>query len=429
MVKRKTILFRTGLIICILSLTTTVPQKSDIVLNEIVKTNSVDPDINDMINMINESMLREYLEKQVAFGPRPTGSQNCDRVADYLFSEFVNMSLDVRFKSFNFLRCNGRNIIATLNGSDNASDAEFIFCCHYDTWPGSPGANDDASGCAAILAIAKIMSQFSFNHTMRFILFSGHEQGAYGSIDYAQKAYGKDDNIHAVICLGSIGRIAKNATVLQMSKSYRSDWIFYSVQHICEKYTDIFNLTVEPVPVWFADNLPFQRYGFTSTVVWAGPSDIEDHCPEDDIDRINFSYLTNITKLMLITAVDISNKPIDVQVRFVTPKEGRFYISDKICFNVSQKKSIISDFQGMTYLFGKKIIARINITAEEEISNAIYSIDNEIKYTDVVTEPPYEWQIRKWSSLLRYFGRHTMGVTITTVSGKVAYDEMDIFVL
>jgi len=429
MIKIRNVIILTILIILSLSQTTAITQKSDLVCNEIVKTRSFDSNISDMINLVNESLVRRYLEEQVAFGPRPTGSENCSRTADYLYNEFEKMGLNVEFDHFSFFRYKDKNIIATLNGSDSSSDAVFIICCHYDTWPGSPGANDDASGCAAILAIAKVMSQYSFNHTVKFILFSGHEQGAYGSTDYAQKAYYKDENIQGVLCPGSIGRPSKNGSIIQLSKSYRSDWIYYLTCDIAEEYKDELNVTVEPVPIWFCDNLPFTRYGFTSTTVIPGPSDIEDHCPEDDLDRINYSYLTTVTKLLLVTTICMANKPIDVQVRFVTPIEGFFYISDKICFKMPLKKSIAAYLQGMTYLLGKRIVARINITSEEKISNVIYSIDNEIKYSDVVTEPPFEWKIRRKTQHIPLLGRHSLEVTVTTTSGKTAYDEMDIFII
>jgi hypothetical protein len=132
---------------------------------------------------------------------------------------------------------------------------------------------------------------------------------------------------------------------------------------------------------------------------------------------------------VLAAAIDIANRPIAVQVRFVTPKEGCFYIFDRIYFDLPLKKSFTPYLQGMTYLLGKKIIARINITGEEKISNVLYSIDNEIKYGDVVTEPPFEWQIRRSSYHIPLLGRHTLEVTVTTMSGKTAYDQMDIFII
>jgi len=59
----------------------------------------------------------------------------------------------------------------------------------YDCTSGSLGADDDGSGVAAVLASASIMSHYAFNHTIRFIAFSGEEVGTYGSFTYAKEAY------------------------------------------------------------------------------------------------------------------------------------------------------------------------------------------------------------------------------------------------
>jgi len=244
------------------------------------------------------------------------------------------------------------------------------------------------------------------------------------------KAYERGDNIQGLICPGSIGRPAKSSNIFQMSKTYRTDWIYYLTQDICEKFKDTLELIIEPVPIWFCDNLAFEKYGFTSTALISGPSEIKDHCPEDDIDRINFSYLTRITKLMLMTTDQMANKPIDVQVQFVTPKEGFFYFTDNVKFKNPLTKTIFSQFQGMTYIRGNRITASINITSDEEISNVIYSFDTIVRYNDVILEPPYDLKIQTRSfGRFLFKGKHTLGVTVTTVNGNTAYDEMDIFII
>lgn len=403
-------------------------EKQVISVKNIIQ-HSYEEDFIEMINQINESMVRKYLDGQVAFGPRPTGSENCSKTADYLYSEFKKMGLDVEFQPFSFIRNKGKNVVATLNGTDSSSDAVFIICCHYDTWPGSPGANDDASGCAAVLAIANVMSRSAFNHTVRFILFSGHEQGAYGSSAYARKAYENGDNIQGVICLGSIGRISNSENIFQICRSYRSDWIYELTKETCEKY-GFLNLTVEPVPMMYADNLPFERYGFTSTFAGSGPDDVKDHCPEDDLDLINYSYLARITQIMFIVSVKLASDPIDLQVRFISPKEGYIYFTNNLKMRHPLTKTLFIDLQGITYLIGNRITADIDIKSNEEISYVIYSVDKEFNYVNYVREPPYSWKIRLHSYGHYLFkGRHTIEVTVMTVSGKTAYDEMDVFIV
>jgi Zn-dependent M28 family amino/carboxypeptidase len=72
-----------------------------------------------------------------------------------------------------------------------------IICGHLDSTSGSPstlapGADDNGSGSVAVLLAAEILSHYTFDATLRFILFTGEEQGLYGSSAYAQMVQGQD---------------------------------------------------------------------------------------------------------------------------------------------------------------------------------------------------------------------------------------------
>ncbi|GAI52836.1 unnamed protein product, partial [marine sediment metagenome] len=100
------------------------------------------------------------------------------------------------------------------------------------------------------LAIAKIMSHYSFNHTIRFIAFSGEEVGTYGSFTYARDAYGRCDNIVAVINADMIGyaNTTDGGKILRFSQSERSTWVAEFAKTICGKYMDLIDLFVELIP-------------------------------------------------------------------------------------------------------------------------------------------------------------------------------------
>lgn len=106
------------------------------------------------------------------------------------------------------------NIIATLEGTQPISkDRIFIVSGHYDSrasnvmdaTSAAPGADDDASGVAAVLEMARVMSRFKFDATIQFIAFTGEEQGLLGSTHYAQRAKEKNWRIDAMITNDIIG--------------------------------------------------------------------------------------------------------------------------------------------------------------------------------------------------------------------------------
>lgn len=99
------------------------------------------------------------------------------------------------------------NVVATLKGTDPDDKRIFIISAHLDNMRTSvmdrtgdaPGANDDASGVAAVLESARILSKQSFPATIIFVAFSGEEQGLLGASFMAEKARRESWSIEAVL--------------------------------------------------------------------------------------------------------------------------------------------------------------------------------------------------------------------------------------
>ena len=96
-----------------------------------------------------------------------------------------------------------RNVIAELPG---AGDGVVVVGAHYDTVPGVDGANDNASGTGALLALAGELAGRSFPFTLRFIAFGSEETGLHGSRHYVgQLTDGELAEIKAMVNLDSVG--------------------------------------------------------------------------------------------------------------------------------------------------------------------------------------------------------------------------------
>ena len=100
------------------------------------------------------------------------------------------------------------NVVATLPGSrPESADRSYVVCAHYDSMPKNvldpespaPGADDDASGVAAVVEMARVMSHYDFPATLEFIAFAGEEQGLFGSAHWAAEARRKGRDIAAVL--------------------------------------------------------------------------------------------------------------------------------------------------------------------------------------------------------------------------------------
>ena len=104
------------------------------------------------------------------------------------------------------------NVVATLRGTQSP-DRIYVVSGHYDSMCGSPtdgecdapGADDDASGVAAVLEAARVMAPHSFDATIVFMAVAGEEQGLVGSTYFAEEAKQKNRNIDAMFTNDIVG--------------------------------------------------------------------------------------------------------------------------------------------------------------------------------------------------------------------------------
>lgn len=192
-----------------------------------------DPAIQNMVSEVSKDSLESYVRKLVSFGTRNTLSTQTDpkrgigAARNWVlsrFSEFAKQSkgrLTAIIDTVT-LQPDGRrvdtplllgNVVATLKGVDLNDDRIFIISGHLDNMRSSvmdrtgdaPGANDDASGVAAVIECARIMSKHSFPATVIFVAVSGEEQGLLGANFMSEKAKKQNWNIEAVLNNDIIG--------------------------------------------------------------------------------------------------------------------------------------------------------------------------------------------------------------------------------
>lgn len=116
-----------------------------------------------------------------------------------------------------------KNVLARLPGNDASDNRVLIVSGHYDSRASdpldakshAPGANDDASGTAVIMELARVMSTRSFPATIIFAAVAGEEQGLYGSAHLAQRASGEKWNVIAMITNDIVGNTLASETNLR----------------------------------------------------------------------------------------------------------------------------------------------------------------------------------------------------------------------
>jgi len=199
-----------------------------------------DAEIEKMVKQISADSLQSYIKSMVAFGTRNTLSTQTDpgrgigAARNWVlakFNEFAKQSSG-RLSAFidtTTLQPDKRridtvtllgNVVATLKGTDPNDNRIFIISGHLDNMRSSPterfgdapGANDDASGCAAVIECARIMSKYKFPATVIFVAVSGEEQGLLGATFMSEKAKKEYWNIVAVLNNDIMGSNNSNET-------------------------------------------------------------------------------------------------------------------------------------------------------------------------------------------------------------------------
>ena len=127
-----------------------------------------------------------------------------EKAAQYIYTEFSKVGLKVWKESFQWEGKKFNNIIAEKIGF-RSPDNIFILGAHYDTVPGSPGADDNASGIAVLLEVARNIQTTRLESTVRFIAFSLEEYDFIGSTHYVETVKKGEEKTLGMISLEMVG--------------------------------------------------------------------------------------------------------------------------------------------------------------------------------------------------------------------------------
>jgi hypothetical protein len=186
-----------------------------------------DPTIQRWVNEISAKTLEADVRKLVSYGTRHTLSDTQSKTRGigaarkYVFDEFKKYSkagggrMVVEMDTF-LMKPDGKrvdkltpmaNVLATIPGTDPTDKRVFIMSGHIDSrvtdvmnrTADAPGANDDASGVAAVMEVARVLAGQKFPCTIKLVAVQGEEQGLLGAGHLAQRAKREGWNVVAML--------------------------------------------------------------------------------------------------------------------------------------------------------------------------------------------------------------------------------------
>ncbi len=334
----------------------------------------LDPEIKAMVDNVSEERITATLKKLESFGTRnvhtDTDSDTHGVIAarKWILEQFKSYSprLEVRFDSYK-VKKQGRilkdlemvNVVAVLPGTED-SERQYIVSGHYDTIamsvgrnedsppstegllnPGTakvdqpaPGVTDDGSGTAAVMELARVMSQRKFKHTLVFITFAGEEEGLIGASLYAQKAHDAKTPIECVLNNDIIGSdvsgngFTDNGRVRVFSEDPNdssSRQIARYVREIGERYVPSMKVDLVFRADRFGrggDHTPFNQQGYGAVrLTTTAENYANQHTATDTFANTSPSYITRVAKINLAAMASLANAPVSPVVDN-TPQTG-----------------------------------------------------------------------------------------------------------
>jgi hypothetical protein len=381
-----------------------------------------DDKIPEILSLIDEHLMLEYLQKIVGLGPRKTGTYGCEKAGEYIYQEFMDSGLLARYQNWTAVkkklipeRFTSKNVEGTLRGIDPTDTSIIIFNAHYDSVAQGPGANDDGSGTVAVIAAAYALSHFTFKRTVKFVTFSGEENGLFGSQAYTKEAYERNDNIMVEINADMIGH-DEGSNKMTVTTTEDVGWVWDVFQSINTNYSiglnvNRGNITRQRNNLGGSDYSAFLPYSWESVCCWEGDHDPNFHSAQDDLSNVNLSYLVNMTRIIAASLAYLADLDITPpQVRITSPRVGFRYTD-------GMQRRPLDEFK-------TTVINNIWIWAELDnqtipIERAEFYYDGKLVFTD--TEAPYKWEFNKVS--LR---KHDITVVVYDQLGRISSDWREI---
>jgi hypothetical protein len=304
-----------------------------------------DPIVAHLSSEVRQENVTNIIQTLEDFGTRYSYTTQCDDAADWLFTVLEGYGIEVSFEEFQWGGKTMRNVIGRLPGTITP-DQVIIIGAHYDSTSPTPtvyapGADDNASGVAAVLEAARLLAGFQFENTVEFICFGGEEQGRRGSKFNAAKAAHENKDILGVINLDMIGYWPPSSDMeLDIGTNVSSYWL----GDICEDAA----LTYASIPVhnWpdtgvcFDDHVSYWEQGYDGIVLMdcyeghanpggSGESTPHYHRTTDTIETLDLAQTTEAVRAAVsataMAAVPILS-PVNLRVATV-PASGDVRLS------------------------------------------------------------------------------------------------------
>ncbi len=241
---------------------------------------------------------------------RNTGNATAiEKATQYAYEFFDTLELDVSYHNYTLSYYGSRRNVEAVQEGVSQPERIFLLTGHIDNMPSgplAPGADDNGSGSVGVMLAAEVLSQYDFDCTLRYVLFSGEEQGLYGSHYYAQDAANARDAIEAVLNLDMIAYNSDRLPILDLHtrNGNQSDLaIANTFVDVVEAYYLDLVPNIHQDNMGYSDHDSFWNFGYPAILAIEDDHDFTPyyHTVDDNLDSLNMDYYTNFIQAAIGT--------------------------------------------------------------------------------------------------------------------------------
>lgn len=324
----------------------------------------------------------------------------------YGYEFFSALGLPSSYAYYTISGFEKRNVIAQKTGESQAEHI-YLIVAHIDSRSendissrsDAPGADDNASGAVAVMHIAEILNQYRFDCSLRFVLFTGEEQGLYGSKAYANTVYNAGEKIEGVL---NLDMLAYNTIDTDPTFDLHTRPGNAGDLEIATLFNDVvstYGIDLDPQikqdGITASDHSPFWNYGYSAILAIEDWNDFTPyyHKTTDQLSTLNMPYYTEFVKAALATLAHMGCL-IESEINgIITDTENGLPISNaliEVWQNGEKITSTNSGSNGSYRLFLNPGTYDLVFSAADhlqEIREGITLSSEEVKTIDIDLEP------------------------------------------
>lgn len=259
-----------------------------------------DPFIQAQVSKVSQDSIAKLLQQFEAFGKKTPGTVALGQTGNWIRSYYQRLGYaDIRRDSFQYINHTLYNIVVTKLGT-TYHDKYLIVDAHYDTYNG-PGTNDNGSGTAIVMELARIMADLESAYSIKFIHFSAEEEGLIGSSHYVDEVVVPTGmQVKLVFNIDEVGGVhgqVNNTITCERDESppqtnNEASWAYTdTLANLVQLYTAL-QTTVNYA--YGSDYVPFQEKGYVITGFYETNESPYVHSPSDVLANLDVGYVYQV---------------------------------------------------------------------------------------------------------------------------------------